>query len=155
MPESFTSIADLEASVGRQLGPTPWRMLTQEEVDAFAALTGDENWIHVDRERAARGPFGGTIAHGYLTLALVPAFGHQLFSLDDIDAVRLNYGLDKVRFPRPVPTGARLRARAEVVRLTRVATGRQLTVRYTLEIEGEAKPACVADMVTLIVLPDA
>jgi acyl dehydratase len=98
LPESFTSLGQLEAAVGRELGPTPWRIVDQPVVDAFAEVTGDHNWIHVDTARAAQGPFGRTIAHGYFTLSLIPSLGHQLYSLD-LEAVRLNYGLNKVRFP--------------------------------------------------------
>ena len=113
-------------------------------VDAFAEVTGDHNWIHVDPARAAEGPFGRTIAHGYFTLSLIPSFGHQLFSLD-LEAVRLNYGLNKVRFPQPVPTGSRIRGRVAFLGLPPVAAGRQLVTRYTIEIEGQEKPACVAE----------
>ena len=148
VPESFTSMGELESAIGRELGPTPWRSVDQSEVDAFAELTGDHNWIHVDTARAAQGPFGGTIAHGYFTLSLIPWLGHQLFSLD-LDAVRLNYGLNKVRFPQPVPTGSRVRGRVAFLGLPPVAAGRQLVTRYTIEIEGQDKPACVAESVIL------
>ena len=148
VPESFTSMGQLESAVGRELGPTPWRTLDQPVVDAFAEVTGDHNWIHVDPARAAEGPFGRTIAHGYFTLSLIPSFGHQLFSLD-LEAVRLNYGLNKVRFPQPVPTGSRIRGRVAFLGLPPVAAGRQLVTRYTIEIEDQDKPACVAESVVL------
>ena len=148
VPESFTSMGQLESAVGRELGPTRWRTVDQSEVDTFAEVTGDHNWIHIDTARAAEGPFGRTIAHGYLTLSLIPSFGHQLFSLD-LDAVRLNYGLNKVRFPQPVPTGSRIRGRVAFLGLPPVAAGRQLVTRSTLEIEGQDKPACVAEAVVL------
>jgi acyl dehydratase len=148
--ESFPSMEALEAAVGRQLGPTIWRTVDQELVTGFADLTRDHNWIHVDEARAAGGPFGGTIAHGYLTLSLIPSFSHELFSLD-LEEVRLNYGLNKVRFPRPVLVGSRIRAWATITGLPTVGTGRQLTVEYTIEVEHQEKPACVAETVVLLV----
>lgn len=152
MSVQFTSIEQLESAIGQEFGPSPWRQVTQDDVTRFAELTDDLNWIHVDPERAANeGPFGGTIAHGYLTLALVPAIGHQLFTLEGIGGTRLNYGLDKVRFPAPVPTGSRVRGRATITALTPVSAGRQLTVRYVLEVDGGVRPACVADMITLLI----
>jgi acyl dehydratase len=118
-------------------------------VDAFAAATGDHQWIHVDVERAARGPFGGTVAHGYLTLSLIPRFAATLFELATPGA-KLNYGVNRVRFPHPVRVGGRIRARAEVAEVSAVPAGTQLVTRYTIEIEGEAKPACVAETVVLL-----
>ena len=148
VPESFTSMGQLESAVGRELGPTPWRTLDQPVVDAFAEVTGDHNWIHVDPARAAEGPFGRTIAHGYFTLSLIPSFGHQLFSLD-LEAVRLNYGLNKVRFPAPVPVGSRIRARSSMVSVELTGDGAvQVVNRVTIEVEESPKPACVADWVT-------
>jgi acyl dehydratase len=149
VPESFTSIGQLESAVGRELGPTSWRRVDQSAVDVFAEVTDDHNWIHVDTARAAEGPFGATIAHGYFTLSLIPSFGHELYSLD-LDAVRLNYGMNKVRFPQPVPTGSRIRARVGFIGLPAVPAGRQLVTRYTIEIEGQDKPACVAETVVLL-----
>jgi acyl dehydratase len=148
----FTSFDQLDDAVGEDLGTTDWLEVTQERVDAFADATGDHQWIHVDVERATAGPFGGTIAHGYLTLSLVPWFGTQLFSLETPGA-RLNYGVNKVRFPHPVKVGGRIRATAQIAEVADVPTGKQLVIRYTVEIEGEPKPACVAETVVLLLSP--
>jgi acyl dehydratase len=145
----FTTFDELAAVVGEDLGTTDWLEVTQDRVDAFAEATGDHQWIHVDVERAAAGPFGGTIAHGYLTLALVPHFNAELFALETPGA-RLNYGVNKVRFPTPVKVGSRIRAHVHVVSLAEVAAGKQLVLRYTVEIEGRPKPACVAETVALL-----
>lgn len=146
---TFTSTDELEAALGEDLGATDWIEIDQQRVDLFADATDDHQWIHVDEERAAAGPFGGTIAHGYLTLSLIPMLSTQIFSVDTPGA-RLNYGLNKVRFPTPVKVGARVRGRASIVGLTDVPAGKQLTVAYTIEVEGEAKPACVAETVVLL-----
>ena len=145
----FTTFEELAEAVGEDLGTTEWLEITQERVDAFADATGDHQWIHVDVERAKDGPFGGTIAHGYLTLSLIPRFTPELFELETPGA-RLNYGVNKVRFPTPVKVGSRIRASAQVTEVTDVAAGKQLVTRYTLEIEGETKPACVAETVVLL-----
>jgi acyl dehydratase len=147
---TFTDIAQLAAAVGEDLGTSEWLEISQERVSQFADATEDHQWIHVDEERAAHGPFGGTIAHGYLTLSLIPALSQSIFSVET-DGPRLNYGLNKVRFPSPVKVGSRVRAHAALAELTDVAAGKQLVVRYTIEIEGEAKPACVAETVVLLI----
>jgi acyl dehydratase len=147
---TFSEVSELEAAVGEELGTSDWVDITQDRVDLFADATDDHQWIHVDLERAARGPFGGTIAHGYMTLSLIPAFSHSIFSIET-DGPRLNYGLNKVRFPSPVKVGSRVRGHATLVEITDVAAGKQLVVRYTVEIEGEEKPACVAETVVLLV----
>jgi acyl dehydratase len=134
---------------GEPLGTSDWLEITQDRVDAFADATGDHQWIHVDVERAAAGPFGGTIAHGYLTLSLIPYLGSQVFALETPGA-KLNYGVNKVRFPNPVKVGARIRARAKVNGVTELPAGRQLTLKHTVEIEGQDKPACVAETVVLL-----
>jgi acyl dehydratase len=146
---TFTSVDELAAAVGEPLGQTDWLELTQDRVDAFADATGDHQWIHVDVERAAKGPFGTTIAHGYLTLSLIPQFTAQLFTLDTPGA-RLNYGVNKVRFPRPVKVGSRIRATATITEVTDVPAGKQMVTRFVVEIDGEDKPACVADTVVLL-----
>jgi len=146
---TFASNDELAAAVGEELGPTEWLEITQERVDQFADATGDHQWIHVDVERSQAGPFGGTIAHGYLTLSLIPQFSAQLFSLETPGA-KLNYGVNKVRFPHPVKVGKRLRATASIAGLTDLPMGKQMTVKYTVEIEGEDKPACVAETVVLL-----
>jgi len=146
---TFTDVAELEATVGQAIGTTEWFEITQDRVDAFADATDDHQWIHVDVERARTGPFGGTIAHGYLTLSLIPMFNTQLMSIETTGA-RLNYGLNKVRFPNPVKVGARIRCTATLGALTDIPAGKQMVTSYVIEIEGEAKPACVAEMVVLL-----
>ncbi|GLY50527.1 MaoC family dehydratase [Lentzea sp. NBRC 102530] len=144
MTISVQGTAELKALAGKSLGHTDWLQIDQVRVDTFAAATDDHQWIHVDPERAAAGPFGGTIAHGYLTLALLIPLMTELL---DVSGVRmsLNYGLDKVRFPAPVPVGAKIRLAGRVDTVEDVAgDGVQLTVDFTVEIEGSAKPACVA-----------
>ncbi|MGZ4441750.1 MAG: MaoC family dehydratase [Nocardioidaceae bacterium] len=145
----FASFDDLTAAIGEDLGQTDWMEVTQERVDAFADATGDHQWIHVDVERAKDGPFGGTIAHGYLTLSLVPQFGAQLFRLETPGA-KLNYGVNRVRFPSPVKVGSKIRAGASITEVTDVPAGKQMVIRYVVEIEGADKPACVAETVVLL-----
>ena len=146
---SFTSTDQLSDAVGEDLGTTEWLEITQDRVDAFADATGDHQWIHVDVDRAAEGPFGGTIAHGYLTLSLIPQLTPELYALDTPGA-KLNYGVNKVRFPNPVKVGKRIRATAQIAEVSDVPAGTQLVTRYTLEIEDESKPACVAETVVLL-----
>jgi acyl dehydratase len=145
----FQSLAELDAAVGEELGPTEWLTISQDRVNTFADATGDHQWIHVDVSRAAAGPFGGTIAHGYLTLSLLPMLASQLFHIDTMGA-KLNYGINKVRFPSPVPVGSSIRARATIVAVTDVPAGKQLVTRYVIEIEDAEKPACVAETVVLL-----
>ncbi|MFN8051718.1 MAG: MaoC family dehydratase [Acidimicrobiales bacterium] len=140
--------ADLLDHVGATLGPTDWVAVDQHRIDQFADATGDHQWIHVDVERAtAESPFGGPIAHGYLTLALANLFLPQLLTVEEFSA-GLNIGLDKVRFPSPVPAGSRIRAAGEVVSAAEAGGGVQVVVRITIEAEGGSKPACVADTVS-------
>jgi acyl dehydratase len=146
---TFSTVEEIESAVGEEIGTTEWVEITQDRVDRFADATDDHQWIHVDRERAAKGPFGGTIAHGYLTLSLIPWFGSQLFALDNPGA-KLNYGVNKVRFPNPVKVGAKIRATAKVNAVTAMSAGHQLTMGFTIEIQGEDKPACVAETVVLL-----
>jgi acyl dehydratase len=134
----------VRAAVGRHLGHSDWLEITQERVNRFADATGDHQWIHVDVERAAAGPFGGPIAHGYLTLSLSNFFLPQILEVRGF-AMGVNYGVDKVRFPAPVPVGSRIRAGAELVDVTDVPGGLQTLIRITVEVDGEAKPACVID----------
>ena len=145
----FTTFEELAAAAGEELGTSDWHEITQERVDAFADATGDHQWIHVDVERAKDGPFGGTIAHGYLTLSLVPWLGSQVFSLETPGA-KLNYGVNKVRFPNPVPVGSKIRARVSVADVSDIPTGKQMLLSYVIEIEGQDKPACVAETVVLL-----
>jgi len=146
----FDKVADLASAQGEHLGFSDWHTITQEKVDEFARATGDHQWIHVDPERAATGPFGGTIAHGYLTLSLVPRLGQEVWRVDNL-TMGINYGCNKVRFPQPVPVGSRVRGGAELVSVTDVPQGAQVVVRYTVETEGADKPACVADTVVLLI----
>ncbi len=145
----FTSLDDVAAAKGEELGTTDWVTIEQDRVDKFADATGDHQWIHVDVERAADGPFGGTIAHGYLTLSLVPWLGSQVFSLETPGA-KLNYGVNKVRFPNPVRVGSRVRNTVSVGDVTDLPSGKQLILKHVVEIEGEDKPACVAETVVLL-----
>ena len=146
---TFTTFDEVAAAAGEELGTSEWVEITQERVDTFADATGDHQWIHVDAERSAEGPFGGTIAHGYLTLSMVPWLGGEVFALDTPGA-KLNYGVNKVRFPHPVRVGKRVRAHVAMGEVTDLPAGKQITLRYTIEIEDEAKPACVAETVVLL-----
>jgi acyl dehydratase len=132
---------------GLVLGPGEWTDVTQERVDLFADATGDHQWIHVDPERAAAGPFGGTIAHGFLTLSLLPQWTFQLLHVEDASAA-INYGLNKVRFPAPVPVGSRVRASYRIADVAEVEGGVQVTTVATVEREGSEKPVCVAETLT-------
>ncbi len=145
----FTTLAEVAEAAGQELGTSDWVTIDQDRVNLFADATGDHQWIHVDTERAAAGPFGGTIAHGYLTLSLVPWLGSQVFALDTPGA-KLNYGVNKVRFPTPLRVGSRIRTHVAVGEVTDLPAGKQLTLRHTIEIEGEPKPACVAETVVLL-----
>ncbi|MFJ8816420.1 MaoC family dehydratase [Amycolatopsis thermoflava] len=147
-PVVYRSVEDLEAAVGRELGPTGWFTVDQSRIDGFADDTEDHQWIHVDPERAADGPFGATVAHGFLTLSLVPYFVNRLRRIDGV-RMGVNYGLDKVRFPSPVRAGSRIRARTTMTTLDRIGDAAvQLVTRTTIEVEGAVKPACVADLVS-------
>jgi acyl dehydratase len=141
-----TPIDQLPTLVGRSFGPSSWRAITQDEVTAYAELSGDTNPVHLDPVFAAGTPFGGTIVHGYLTLSLVVPLMAEVFQVTGI-GVGINYGLDRLRFPAPVPVGSRIRVHGEVLAVEEVAGGYQVAPRVTFEIEGGAKPACVADMV--------
>ncbi|SDC12462.1 MaoC family dehydratase [Actinokineospora iranica] len=146
----FTGPESLTEAKGKHLGYGDWLEVTQERVQRFADATGDHQWIHVDAERAAKGPFGGTVAHGYLTLSLLPMLGSGVYRFDGF-IMGVNYGLNKVRFPNPVPVGARIRLGAELLEVTEVAQGFQVVFKHTIEIEGAAKPGCVAEAVVLLV----
>ncbi|MBF6476088.1 MULTISPECIES: MaoC family dehydratase [Nocardia] len=147
----FATLDELTAAVGDVVGITNWLTITQQQIDRFAEATGDHQWIHTDPQRAARGPFGATIAHGYLTLSLIPYFSERLFSMEGA-RMGVNYGTGKVRFPAPVPVGSRLRDRAELLDVSELPDGARLTMRHTIEIEGALKPACVAETLALVVL---
>jgi acyl dehydratase len=139
----FASIRD---HIGTHLGYSEWHTVTQEQVNKFADATGDHQWIHIDVERAKTGPFGGPIAHGYLTLSLAPVLLAQVLQVEGV-AMGVNYGTNKVRFPAPVPVGANLRIGATIKEVDDVAGGIQVTVEAVFEVEGAAKPSCVAELV--------
>ena len=134
---------DLHALVGQEMGSSSWIAVTQDQIDGFADVTGDHQWIHTDPERAASGPFGTTIAHGYLTLSLLVPLLEQVLVIEN-RASSINYGLDKVRFPAPVPSGSRVRLTATLAELADVDSGVQVKVDCILQVEGQEKPACVA-----------
>ena len=140
----FLSLDEIKAAAGTDLGVSDWLEIDQQRVDRFAEATGDHQWIHVDPRRAASGPFGTTIAHGYLTLSLIPYFAVQNYRIEG-GRMSVNYGLDKVRFITPVPVGSRLRGRTELVTVDELESGAQLSFRTTIEIEGVERPACVAE----------
>jgi len=143
----FENLDEFAAAVGEHLGYSEWHTITQERVNQFADATDDHQWIHVDEPRATAGPFGGTIAHGFLTLSLLSAFGPKIYRVNGI-RMGINYGLNKVRFPQPVKVGSKVRAGAELVEVTDIPGGKQAVSKWTVEIDGEAKPACVAEWVT-------
>ncbi|UED83378.1 MaoC family dehydratase [Streptomyces profundus] len=146
-PRIFASPDELADAVGERLGVSAWLRIDQERIDQFADATGDHQWIHTDPERAATGPFHGTIAHGYLTLALLPRLIPEVLRVEGA-RLAVNYGMNRVRFPAPVPVGSRVRATASVLDAQPVAGGWQLTLAVTVEREGGAKPVCVAETVT-------
>lgn len=150
MVQVMTGIGELEARVGSHLGYSEWHEIDQERIDAFARATGDFQWIHVDPERAASGPFGTTIAHGYLTLALLPMLTWEVYDVQGV-AMSVNYGANKVRFPAPVPVGSRVRAGIELVAVTSTPAGHQVETRVTVEADGVDKPVCVVECLTLVV----
>ena len=146
---TFTTLDDVAAAAGTEIGTSEWLEVDQARIDAFADATLDHQWIHVDAEAAAAGPFGTTIAHGFLTLSLLPHVASQVFRLETPGA-RLNYGLEKVRFPSPVPVASRLRSHVRFGEVRDLPAGKQLVVEHTVEIEGHDKPACVAQHVVLL-----
>jgi len=146
----FDGIADLEKAVGTHLGHSEWHTIDQDQIDAFAAATGDSQWIHVDPAKAAEGPFGSTVAHGFLTLSLLPMLTWQVYTVEGV-TMAVNYGADKLRFPSPVPVGSRIRAAVELTAVTPNKLGYQVATRVTIELDGSDKPACVADMLAVVV----
>ncbi|MFJ4031368.1 MaoC family dehydratase [Streptomyces griseoluteus] len=149
MTKVFPSPAALAAEVGTHVGTGAWITVEQERIDLFAEATGDDQWIHIDAERAAAGPFGATIAHGYLTLSLLPALVREVYRTEGV-AMAVNYGLNRVRFISPVPVGSRIRASVDLVSADPVPGGYQIVSRVTVEIEGSGKPACVAETVARV-----
>ncbi|WP_408896437.1 MaoC family dehydratase [Nocardioides sp. R1-1] len=145
----LTTFDELIAANGEVLGTGDWVEITQDRVDRFADATGDHQWIHVDVERAKEGPFGGTIAHGYLTLSLIPWLGDAIFRLETPGA-KLNYGINKVRFPSPVLVGSRIRLTVTLADVAALPAGYQITLKHVIEIEDRDKPAAVAETVVLL-----
>ena len=139
-------VDELKSLVGNHLGYSDYLTVTQDQVNRFADATGDHQWIHIDVERANAGPFGGPIAHGYLTLSLAPVFLPQIFGVEGV-AMGVNYGTNKVRFPSPVPVGSKLRAGVKLLSVEDVTGGVQVTLETTFEVEGAKKPSCVAEVV--------
>jgi len=147
---TFTNVKELPDAVGEHFGYSEWLTVTQERVNQFADATGDHQWIHVDPERARTGPFGGPIAHGYLTLSLVSVLMRDIYRVDGL-AMAINYGTDRVRFPAPLPVGASVRAGGELLSVRETPQGYQIVVRMTVEAQGIEKPVCVADAVVILV----
>jgi acyl dehydratase len=146
---TINGLDEMRAKVGEELGVSDWHEVTQAEIDQFAEVTGDHQWIHTDPQRATQTPFGGTIAHGYYTLALHPMFAAQLLKFEGF-AFAVNYGLDRVRFPAPLPVGNRVRMRISLVAVDDVLGGAQITMKLTFEGEGALKPVCVAESLTRV-----
>jgi acyl dehydratase len=143
----YAKLSDLQTLVGQELGASDWLTIEQARIDEFARATGDHQWIHVDPVRAAAGPFGATVAHGFLTLSLLPLFSETGFSIADV-TMGINYGLNRVRFAAPVRVGSRMRVHFKLLSFEPLDGGAQLTVQATFEIEGQTKPACVAESVS-------
>jgi acyl dehydratase len=142
----FGNLAELAAAEGAELGPTDWLVVDQPRIDQFAEATDDHQWIHVDPQRAADGPYGRTIAHGLLTLSLLPHFMHDLYRVENV-AMAINYGFNKVRFITPVPVGSRLRASSTITAVVELDGGVQATLTTAIEVEGSAKPAAVVESI--------
>ena len=150
MSTVVNGLEELTALAGADLGRTGWTEVTQERVNMFADATGDHQWIHVDLDRAAAGPFGTTIAHGYLTVSMLPIFMTEIFQIEKL-TMGINYGLDRVRFPSPVPVGSKIRADATLTDVKQTHLGSLAHIRIKVEIEGQSKSACVADTLSLFV----
>jgi acyl dehydratase len=146
---TLTGIDEVKSHIGKELGVSEWHEVTQEAINEFAEVTGDDQWIHLDVERAKDTPFGGTIAHGYYTLSLAPMFSYRMFSLEGF-AFGVNYGLNRVRFPAPMPVGGKVRMRAELQHVEDIPGGAQVTVGLTFEREGGEKPVCVAEALSRV-----
>jgi acyl dehydratase len=146
---TLTGLEQVKDYVGKELGVSDWLLVTQEKIDEFAVVTGDDQWIHVDIERAKQSPFGGTIAHGYFTLSLAPRFSYDMFSFEGF-AFGINYGLNRLRFPAPMPVGGRVRMRAKLLSVEEIPGGAQLATELTFEREGGEKPVCVAESLSRV-----
>jgi acyl dehydratase len=148
---TLTGLDEVKSHVGKELGVSDWLEVTQATVDRFAEVTGDDQWIHLDVKRAKETPFGGTIAHGYLVLSLAPRLCYDMFTFDGF-AFGLNYGLNRVRFPAPMPVGGRVRMRAKLVAVEEIPGGAQITTELTFEREGGDRPVCVAESLARVYL---
>jgi acyl dehydratase len=146
---TVTGLDELKSREGQEVGVSDWHEVTQEAINEFAEVTGDHNWIHVDPERAAQTPFGGTIAHGYYTLSLAPKFSYSLFKAEGF-AFGVNYGLNRVRFPAPLPVGSKVRMRMKLASVEDIPGGAQITTELTFEREGGDKPVCVAESLSRV-----
>ncbi|MFC0434961.1 MaoC family dehydratase [Kutzneria buriramensis] len=146
----FANLDEVKAAKGEELGVSDWHSVTQEQVNLFADATEDHQWIHVDLEKAAKGPFGGPVAHGYLTLSMLPKLSGGLWRVDGL-SMAVNYGLNKVRFPQPVRVGRRIRGHGQLLDVADAKMGLLATVLVTVEIEGEDRPGCVAESLALLV----
>lgn len=142
----FATLAELQSLAGQPLGVSEWITVDQRRIDLFADATGDHQWIHVDAERAKAGPFGTTVAHGFLTLSLLPQMSATAFEVEDA-RMGVNYGLNRVRFMSPVPAGSRLRGHFKLLSFEPIPGGAQMAIEVTMELEGSAKPACVAESI--------
>ncbi|WP_167200202.1 MaoC family dehydratase [Brevibacterium pigmentatum] len=147
---TINGIDEFESLIGQELGTSEWLTMDQDAINTFADVTGDHQWIHVDEARAAEGPYGATIVHGFFTLALIPKFSSEVFTIEGV-SIRVNYGLNKVRFLQPVVVGSRLRGKVEVKDVIRGDKGTQVILQQTIEIDGQERPACIAEVVTLLV----
>ena len=150
MVRVINGAAELEQLVGQELGASEWVLVDQERVNLFADATGDHQWIHIDEEKAKDGPFGGTIAHGFLTLSLLPLLGAQVTDVTGMK-MKINYGLNKVRFPAVVPVGSKVRASITLDKLEQKSSGYQLTTTTTVEAEGVERPVCIAESLMMLV----
>jgi acyl dehydratase len=148
---TLTGLEQVKSCVGQELGVSGWHTVTQEKIDQFAEVTGDDQWIHIDVERAKETPFGGTIAHGYYVLSLGPRFSYDMFTFEGF-AFGLNYGLNRVRFPAPMPVGGNVRMRAKLAAVEELPGGAQITTELTFEREGGDKPVCVAESLARVYL---
>jgi acyl dehydratase len=147
---TFASLQEFTAAKGEMLGHSDWHEITQDQINAFADVTGDHQWIHVDPERAASGPFGTTIAHGYLTVSLLPVLMTEAFRVEDL-TMGINYGMDRLRFPAPVPAGSKIRAGATLTDIKQTPPGWLASIRVRIQVEGQKKAACIADTLSLYV----
>ena len=148
---TLTGLDEVKSHVGKELGVSDWLEVTQETINRFAEVTGDDQWIHLDVERAKQSPFGGTIAHGYYVLSLAPRFSYDMFTFEGF-GYGLNYGLNRVRFPAPMPVGGKVRMRARLMAVDEIPGGAQITTESTFELEGSAKPVCVAESLARVYL---